>query len=80
MLPLRPEGVGCSQVKKMAVELIALPVVLSGGLVGTASKDQGINMYVRPQKINMDLPSSGILMELEMLKGPVPTAVEAATM
>ena len=35
MFPLRPEGVGCSQVNRIAVELTALPVVFRGGLSGT---------------------------------------------
>ena len=34
MLPLRPLGGGCSQVKRIAVELTALPVVFSGDKVG----------------------------------------------
>ncbi len=35
MIPLRPSGEGCSQLMMIAVELTALPVGVSGGLVGT---------------------------------------------
>ncbi len=37
MFPLRPSGEGCSQLMMIAVELTALPVGVSGGLVGTTN-------------------------------------------
>ena len=38
MFPLRPSGEGCSQLMMIAVELTALPIGVSGGLVGTTYK------------------------------------------